>query len=210
MQRLKGVRTAADDAEMTKVQRARKWFKRTAAGATLLMFLLLLSVAGGALGDATQADCIVIMGAAVRRNRTPSDALRYRLEEGLALYNQGRAPCIIVTGGGEGDYLEADVMAEWLEGHGVPPSAIIREAGAANTRDSGVLVAAIMRQRGLSTALVCSQWFHVARSRLCLAQEGITTHAAPCGGNTLVKEPLFVAREMIALPAYALRIDEWR
>lgn len=199
-----------DRAPLTRGQKLRRLLKRTAAAVLIVAMLLLTSVAGGAMGGAAQADCIVIMGAAVRRNRTPSDALRYRLEEGRALYNQGRAPCIIVTGGGEGDYLEADVMAEWLEEHGVPPSAIIRETSAANTRDSGVRVAAIMRQRGFSTALVCSQWFHVARSRLCLAQEGVTTYAAPCGGNTLVKETLFVAREMIALPVYALRIDEWR
>lgn len=199
-----------DGTAVTRWQKLRKWLKRGLIAGAAAALLLLSGVVVGASASDANADCIVIMGAAVRRNRTPSDALRYRLEEGLSLYQQGRAPCIIVTGGGEGDYLEAEVMAEWLEQQGVPPTAIIRETAAANTRDSGLLVSAIMRERGFTTALVCSQWFHVARSRLCFEQEGIKTYAAPCGGNTFVKEPLFVLREMAALSVYALRIDELR
>jgi hypothetical protein len=45
---------------------------------------------------------------------------------------------------------------------------------------------------------------------MCLEQEGVETHPAPSGGRKLVKEPYFVGREMVALPAYALRLDELR
>ncbi len=188
----------------------RKWGRR------MLWLLLPPSVAlacvvsGGAIESSLNADCIVVPGAAVRRGRTPSDALRYRLEAALALYQNQRAPYIIVTGGGEGDYAEAEVMAEWLIERGVPPTAILRESNAATTRDSGINVAGLMRQHGFKSALVCSQWFHVARTRLCLEQEGLRTHPAPCGGNSLVREPMFVLREMAALPVYALRLDELR
>jgi uncharacterized SAM-binding protein YcdF (DUF218 family) len=176
----------------------------------LVLALMAWVIVGGSIESDAQADCIVVPGAAVRKNRTPSDALRYRLERALALYNAGRAPRIIVTGGGEGNYAEGEVMAEWLTQRGVPTAAIIIEGAAATTRDSGINVARIMRQNGLQSALVVSQWFHVARTRLCLSQEGMTTHAAPSGGNTLVKEPWFVLREMIALPLYACRLDELR
>ncbi|MCA8934607.1 MAG: YdcF family protein [Planctomycetes bacterium] len=165
---------------------------------------------GGGLESSQQADCIVVPGAAVWRNRTPSDALLYRLEKAAALYHDGRAPNVIVTGGGEGNYAEGEVMAEWLIQHGVPKPAIIIENESATTRDSGLNVAALMRKRGFKTALVVSQWFHVARTRLCLEQEGVETYASPSDGKVLVKEPYFVGREMVALPAYALRLDELR
>lgn len=174
-----------------------------AAGFGVLLFL-------GARDRGEVADCIVVPGAALRKGRRPSDALEYRLEGALQLYRDGRAPLIIVTGGGEGDWDEAAVMADWLAERGVPRAAIVPENASATTRDSGVNVARIMRERGLGSALVCSQWFHVARTRLCLEQEGVSTQAAPCGGNTLVKEPFYVLREMAALPAYALRLDELR
>ncbi|MBZ0136613.1 MAG: YdcF family protein [Planctomycetes bacterium] len=164
----------------------------------------------GGIESGRSADCIVVPGAAVWANRTPSDALAYRLERAAALYREGRAPFVIVTGGGEGNYAEAVVMAEWLGQRGVPEGALIIENESGTTRESGANVAKLMRARGFQSALVVSQWFHVGRTRLCLAQEGMETLPVPCGGNTLVKEPWFVAREMIALPAYALRLDELR
>lgn len=164
----------------------------------------------GAFESTASADCIVVPGAAVWRDRKPSNALEYRLSKAADMYRQGRAPWVIVTGGGVGDYAEGEIMAEWLVEQGVPRSAIIIENESATTRDSGNNVARLMQARGLKSALVVSQWFHVARTRMCLAQEGVQTHAMPCGGNTLVKEPWFVLREMIALPAYALRLDELR
>lgn len=176
----------------------------------LVGLVLLGWVATGAVENDDNADCIVVLGAAVRKGRTPSDALQYRLDTALALYENGRAPTIIVTGAGEGNYAEAEVMSEWLVDHGVPQSAILIDNESATTRESGKNVAHLMKQRRWKTALVVSQWFHVARSRMALSQEGIDTIAAPCDGNTLRKEPYFVCREMLALPAYAMRFDELR
>jgi len=165
---------------------------------------------GGGVESSASADCIVVPGAAVWRDRRPSDALQYRLQKAAELYLAGRAPWVIVTGGGVGDYAEAEVMADWLVERGVPRASIIVENYSATTRDSGVNVARIMKRLKLSTALVVSPWFHVARTRLCLGQEGVKTYAVPSGGNTLVREPWFVLREMVALPIYALRLDELR
>lgn len=165
----------------------------------------------GGRESSESADCIVVFGAAVRRGRTPSDALQYRLDHALALYKAGRAPTIICTGGGEGGYAEAHVMADWLAKNGVPRAAIVIDNESETTRDSGERVAALMKQRNMKSALVVSQWFHVARCRLVLEQAGVeSTEAAPCGGNTLRREPFFIAREMLGLPAYALRLDKLR
>ncbi|MCA8913954.1 MAG: YdcF family protein [Planctomycetes bacterium] len=189
----------------------KRWVKRLillVAVPTVGLFAWVV-VAGGIESDA-KADCIVVPGAAVWRNRQPSDALEYRLEKAALLYRQGRAPRVIVTGGGIGNYAEGEVMCDWLVEHGVPRDAIVVENQSSTTRDSGLNVARLMHVRGWKSALVVSQWFHVARTRMCLEQEGVETYPMPSGGRILVKEPYFVGREMVALPAYALRLDELR
>lgn len=188
----------------------RRWSLRTGMAGGLPAALLLAWVAAGAVASDEQADCIFVPGAAIWRNRKPSDALEYRLQHALDLYKQGRAPVIVVAGGGQGNYAEAEVMAEWLLERGVPPTAIIKETTSNTTRENAENAAPMMQQRGLKTALVSTQWFHVTRASLCLRQQGIETRNAPCGGNTLLKEPWFVAREMAALPVYWLRLDRWR
>ncbi len=168
---------------------------------------MLAWVASGAFGPDGNADCIFVPGAAIRPGRKPSDALRYRLEGALELYREGRAPLIVVSGGGEGDFAEAEVMAEWLTQQGVPPQAIITETKSGTTRENARFSAPLMRARKIRTALVSTQWFHARRASLCLQQEGIEAIPAACGGNTLIREPYFVAREMVALPLYALGLD---
>lgn len=194
----------------TRWQKLRRFLLRAMICAGLPVIALLAWISSGAIASGANADCIFVPGAAVWRNRQPSDALQYRLEHALALYRQGRAPMIVVAGGGQGNYAEAEVMAEWLIERGVPPTAIIKETTSNTTRENAENAAPMMQRRGLKTALVSTQWFHVTRASLCLRQQGIETFNAPCGGNTLLKEPYFVAREMVALPVYWLRLDRLR
>lgn len=188
----------------------RRWLIRAGLALGLPALLLLAWIGIGGVASDSTADCIFVPGAAVWRNRKPSDALEYRLQHALELYRQGRAPVIVVAGGGKGNYAEAEIMAEWLVEHGVPPAAIIKETTSNTTRENAEYAAPIMARHSLKSALVCTQWFHVTRAALCLEQQGIEARNAPCGGNTLLKEPYFVAREMAALPVYALRLDRWR
>lgn len=194
----------------TRWQRLRRFALRALVCVSLPVAGLLAWVASGGIASDETADCIFVPGAAIWRNRKPSDALEYRLQHALDLYKQGRAPVIVVAGGGQGNYAEAEVMAEWLVERGVPPTAIIKETTSNTTRENAENAAPMMQRRGLKTALVSTQWFHVTRASLCLRQQGIETRNAPCGGNTLLKEPWFVAREMAALPVYWLRLDRWR
>lgn len=194
----------------TRWQKFRRFTLRALLCVSLPLGALLAWIGTGAIESGAKADCIFVPGAAIWRNRKPSDALEYRLQHALALYKAGRAPVIVVAGGGKGNYAEAEVMAEWLIERGVPPTAILKETTSNTTRENAENAAPMMAKHGLKTALVSTQWFHVTRAGLCLDQQGIETFNAPCGGNTLLKEPYFVAREMAALPVYWLRLDRWR
>jgi len=98
----------------TRWQRLRRFLFRLLLAVAVPASLLLAWVALGLRHGHDHADCIFVPGAAVWRNRQPSDALEYRLQHALHLYRQGRAPVIVVAGGGSGNYAEAEVMAEWL------------------------------------------------------------------------------------------------
>ncbi len=208
-----------DDTPTAKVSPPGRFLRRlrrlayTAIGVFLLSglgSLLALHMLGAQAPQDVTADCIFVPGAAVWRKRKPSDALEARLIKALELYRARRAPVIVCSGGGAGDYLESAVMAEWFEQRGVPREAIVLESASRTTRENAVLSAPLLRQRDIKSALVVSQWFHVGRVRVSLEQEGVRTFAVNCQGPPLVSEPIFVARELVALPLYAVRLDMLR
>ena len=71
------------------------------AGALVLAVLVVnLAVVNGGSGGRVQGplDCALVLGAGLREDGTPSDVLRDRLDESLALYRAGRVRRILVSG----------------------------------------------------------------------------------------------------------------
>jgi uncharacterized SAM-binding protein YcdF (DUF218 family) len=115
--------------------------------------------------DTRPADAIVVLGAA-QWDGEPSPVFQARLDHALALFEQGRAPWIAVTGGSQPgeDHTEASTAANYLTANGVPAEAILPwETSARNTHDSLVAVQRIMAGQGLARALLVSDPSHSAR-----------------------------------------------
>ena len=71
------------------------------------------------------AQCILILGAGVKSDNSPSSMLEDRLLEGIGLYKKGVAPKIIVSGDhGRSQYDEVNVMKRYLTDAGIPDSDI--------------------------------------------------------------------------------------
>ncbi len=108
------------------------------------------------------ADCALVLGAGLRDDGTPSDVLRDRLDEALALYRQGRVTRILVSGDHRtARYDEPNAMRRWLEDHGVPPEAVFMDHAGLDTYSS------VWRARhvfGASRIVVVTQRFHLARA----------------------------------------------
>lgn len=79
---------------------------------------------------ARPAQVIVVLGARVYPDGHLSHALADRLETALRLYRAGRAPTVLVSGADED---EPGAMRRWLEARGVPPTAIVEDAGGIDT-----------------------------------------------------------------------------
>jgi vancomycin permeability regulator SanA len=71
------------------------------------------------------APVIVVLGAGIHPDGTPTEILADRLATAADLYRAGRAPRILCSGDhGHASHDETGVMARWLEAQGIPPEAI--------------------------------------------------------------------------------------
>lgn len=128
-----------------------------------------------------EAGAIVVLGGNIaesgkRRETLDLDAAFDRLQHGLALYRAGRAPVLVVSGGGApGRVTEADVMAELLREYGVPDAAIVRETTSRNTRENGVNTAAFLKERAITRVILVTSAFHMERALAVFRRLGIET-----------------------------------
>lgn len=122
---------------------------------------------------------IVIFGAAVRPDGTPSRVLRLRVEAAIAYGRTLARPLYVPTGGvGRHGPAEAEVMAGLLREAGVPAADILAEATVRDTFDS---VRAVRRMlagfRG--PVVAASSTYHLPRCVLLLRLAGFRARACP-------------------------------
>jgi uncharacterized SAM-binding protein YcdF (DUF218 family) len=130
--------------------------------------------------EARPAQAIVVLGAAQYAGR-PSPVLRARLDHALDLWNRHLASLLILTGGtGSGDTTsEAAVGRTYAKKRGVPDSAILVESQGRTTSESMRAVAGMLEVRGLQSALLVSDPFHMLRLRILARRFGFTPYTSP-------------------------------
>jgi vancomycin permeability regulator SanA len=151
--------------------------------------LAVLAIAVGALlldgltDDLARSDVAIVLGSKVEPGGQPSVRLAARLDRAAQLYQDGIVPLIIVSGGpGIEGFDEGEVMRDYLAASkGIPVDRIVVDSLGYNTGATARNSAAIMRARGLTSATVVTQYFHISRTRLALRAQGIdpirTAHA---------------------------------
>ena len=130
--------------------------------------------------EARPADAIVVLGAAQYAGR-PSPVLRARLDHGLDLWRRHLGKILILTGGtGAGDTTsEAAVGRTYAIKRDVPDSVILTETQGRTTSESMRAVAGMLEARGLQTALLVSDPFHMLRLRILARRFGFTPYTSP-------------------------------
>jgi uncharacterized SAM-binding protein YcdF (DUF218 family) len=145
------------------------------------------------------ADAIVVLGAA-QYNGRPSPVLRARLDHALALYREGYAPIIVVTGGvGRGDTIsEAIVGQRYLVAQQVPAEAVVAQPVGRSTRTSMTAVGVWLGQRGLRRVLLVSDPFHMFRLRLEARRIAIEAYTSPTASSPISSNPVLELRYLFA------------
>ncbi|MEN8907581.1 MAG: ElyC/SanA/YdcF family protein [Clostridiales bacterium] len=109
-----------------------------------------------------KADAIIILGAFVFEDGTPSDMLEDRLKVGLDLYNDQKAPKILVSGDhGKVTYDEVNNMRMYLENKGVPKEDIFMDHAGFCTYDSVYRAKQIFE---IKNAIFVTQKYHLVRA----------------------------------------------
>jgi len=165
-----------------------------AAGGLLLAHLFTF----GCTDYRRPADGIVVFGARVYADGTPSEALADRVRTGIDLYQQGYAGKLIFSGGGA----EPQAMKRMALAAGVPEEAIVLD-------DRGLNTAATVRNlRGrFARVLAVSHYYHNARIKLTGRRFGVECATVPAKmTRRLAAEPRYIARECAAFAAYYLRL----
>lgn len=137
-----------------------------AAAAVSLNFYIIKSTEKGiftedTLGDTSEADCILILGAGVR-NGKPTPMLRDRLLTGIELYKNGAAKKINMSGDhGSSDYDEVNIMRRFALENGVREEDIFMDHAGFSTYDSVYRAKNIFEAENI---IIVSQEYHLYRA----------------------------------------------
>lgn len=134
-------------------------------------------------------DCIIVLGAGIRADGTPTDMLKDRLRRASELYFSGASGKILVTGdNGRIEYNETYSMKKYLADElGVPNDAVVCDYAGFSTYDS------MYRAKGIfcvKKALVVTQEYHLYRAvyiarRLGIEINGVASDYRKYGGQLI-------------------------
>jgi uncharacterized SAM-binding protein YcdF (DUF218 family) len=161
--------------------------------------------------DPGPAGAVVVLGAAQYDGR-PSPVFAARIEHAVALWREGAAPFLVVTGGKQaGDRTtEAATARAYALERGVPEASILVEDEGRTTVESLRAVARILDARGISDAVFVSDPTHIFRVLLIAADEGIAGHGSPTRTSPIEADPIrrldAILHELGALAHYFLLV----
>lgn len=134
------------------------------------------------------ADCIMVLGAGIRDDETPTPMLKDRLDTGILLYELGVAPKLLLTGdNGQVDHNEIHVMLNYVKMAGVPEEDIFCDHAGFSTYDSMYRAQSIF---GVSSAIVVTQSYHEYRAlylgeKLGLEVKGVSSDQMKYSGQAV-------------------------
>lgn len=108
------------------------------------------------------ADCIIVLGAGVRNDDTPTKMLEDRIIIGDRLYNENAANKIIMSGDhGRKEYDEVNVMKRYAIDEGIPSEDIFMDHAGFETYDTMYRAKEIF---GVKKVVIVTQKYHLYRA----------------------------------------------
>lgn len=152
------------------------------------------------------ADVVVVLGNEVNSDGQPSDRLKARLDKAVEIFDNGLTGHLIVSGGiGKEGFDEAEVMARYLNDKNIPKESIIVDSEGMTTEATARNAADIMRQNNWHSAIIVSQYFHIARTKLAIEQNGVKEVYWAAANYFEIRDIYSISREFFAYYAYLFR-----
>lgn len=152
-----------------------------------------------------EADAVLVLGAYVHGDGSPSMVLADRLEYGYRLYELKKVKKILVSGDHGGvHYDEVNNMKNYLIAKGVPKEDIFMDHAGFDTYDSMYRAKHIF---GIERLIISTQEFHIHRSIYIARSLGIDAYGFPSPNKEIYKMTYMNAREMLAHVKAVLETD---
>lgn len=174
--------------------------------AAVAMIVAATALIADGLNDRIEpADVAVVLGSKVMPDGTPSPRLKARLDRGIELFRENRVRFVLVSGGtGREGFSEGRVMRDYAVAQGVPEERVIMDEFGNTTRATADNAAWMMRERGLTSAIAVSQYFHITRTRMALNDAGITNVGGAHARIYELRDLYSIAREIPGVITYWL------
>ena len=145
---------------------------------------------------AIEPQCIMVLGASVYPDGSPSAMLKDRLDTAIELYHKGVAPKLLLTGDdGQVVYNEVQVMKEYAVGAGVPEEDIFLDHAGFSTYESAYRAAAVFK---VERMIVVTQQYHLYRSLYGCKRMGIEVLGAASNQDVYTGQEFREIREVLA------------
>jgi vancomycin permeability regulator SanA len=177
------------------------------AGATTAGILLLLLIVAyvqlseirsivGARKDLSQKEYAIVLGASVKLDGTPSDALEDRVMEAVDAYKDGKVRKLLMTGDDGAFHVnEVQTMARLAQEAGVPSEDVTVDGQGYRTYESCKRAA---QSYGVKDAVIVTQRFHLGRALFLCRSFGIDVEGLPADRHSYQRILYFVARDIAA------------
>ncbi len=143
-------------------------------------------------------DCIVVLGCGVRPDVQPSDMLADRITQGVALYEKGASPKLLMSGDhSRSDYDEVNTMRNVAVEAGVPADDVFMDHAGFSTYESMYRARDVF---GAKRIVIVSQRYHLYRAlyvaeRLGLDAYGVAADLRPYAGQEAREVREILARD---------------
>jgi len=142
------------------------------------------------------ADCILVLGAGVRADGTPSHMLTDRLIVGIRLYEKGAAPKLLMSGDhGRDDYDEVNTMKSYAVSSGIAGKDVFMDHAGFSTYESLIRARDIF---GVKRVIIVTQEYHLYRALWLADKLGLEAVGVSADLRTYIGQSVRETREVLA------------
>lgn len=153
------------------------------------------------IADANQvklrdADCILVLGAGVRADGSPSHMLQDRLIVGVGLYRENAAPKLLMSGDhGQEDYDEVNTMKAYAVAEGIPAEDVFMDHAGFSTYESLIRARDVF---GVKRVIIVTQEYHLYRALWLAEALGMEAVGVSADLRTYIGQSVRETREVLA------------
>lgn len=143
-----------------------------------------------------EADCILVLGAGVHTDGSPSNMLEDRLLRGIELYEEGASEKLLMSGDhGRKNYDEVNVMKQFAMDRGVPSEDIFMDHAGFSTYESMYRAGGVFQA---DKVIIVTQKYHLYRALYAAKKLGLDAYGVASDQRTYAGQRRRDVRELLA------------